>query len=152
VHVASWHANYRGLVPDEQIEARSLDVRRDQWRKCFDDPARITLVAQEREQIQGFASALLIDAKTHGFESYLQTLYLLPEVQGRGIGRDLLRELARRLRERGITSMALRTLRLNRARTFYERLGARLVPEGIANDAGQFDDVVYAFDDIRVLE
>jgi len=37
------------------------------------------------------------------------------------------------------------------ARSFYEKLGARLVPEGIAHDAGMFDDVVYAFDDLRAL-
>ena len=39
-------------------------------------------------------------------------------------------------------------MRLGDARKFYERLGARLVPEGIARDAGKFDDVVYAFDDV----
>jgi hypothetical protein len=32
-----------------------------------------------------------------------------------------------------------------------ERLGARLLPGGIATDAGIFDDVVYAFDDLRVI-
>ena len=27
---------------------------------------------------------------------------------------------------------------------------ARVVPEGIAHDAGKFDDVVYAFDDLAL--
>jgi len=47
--------------------------------------------------------------------------------------------------------MVLRTLRLNPGRAFYERLGARLLPEGVNIDAGVFDDVAYAFDDLRRL-
>jgi hypothetical protein len=47
----------------------------------------------------------------------------------------------------------LRVVRENlAARTFYERLGARLVPDGISVDAGLFDDVVYAFDNLGALE
>jgi hypothetical protein len=42
-------------------------------------------------------------------------------------------------------------MRRNPARAFYERLGATLVPGGLTIDAGQFDDVVYAFSDLRML-
>lgn len=152
VHVASWHAAYRGILSDEQIEARTVERRRAQWAASVEQPDRITLVAcDEGGTIQGFASTLLLDGSDGGFQSYLQTLYLDPGAQQRGIGRELLRATAIELRSAGIRNMALRTLRLNPARQFYERLGARLAPEGIANDEGQFDDVVYAFDDLGVL-
>jgi GNAT superfamily N-acetyltransferase len=152
VHVASWHGAYRGMVPDEQIDARTVDVRRAQWAQWIDRPAHITLVAcDESGAVVGFAGARLLDGPDERFGSYLQTLYLMPDVRKRGIGRALLRVLAEHLHRAGVQTMALRTLRLAPARGFYERLGARLVPEGISIDAGQFDDVVYAFDDITAL-
>jgi GNAT superfamily N-acetyltransferase len=152
VHVASWEGSYRGIMPDDMIDARTVEVRRRQWAACLEDPNRVTLVAcDESDAVLGFASALLLNGTDQAFGSYLQTLYLEPRAKNGGIGRQLLRALAERLRVTGVSTMALRTLRLNPARGFYEHLGARLVPEGIANDAGQFDDVVYAFDDINVL-
>jgi GNAT superfamily N-acetyltransferase len=152
VHVASWHGAYRGIMPDELIDERTEDVRRTQWSSSLQQPDRTTLVAcDENGAVVGFASATVRPRLEGRFQSYLQTLYLLPDAQGRGIGRELLRDLSVRLLEAGVRNMALRTLRLNRARSFYERLGARLVSEGISDDEGQFDDVVYAFDDISVL-
>jgi ribosomal protein S18 acetylase RimI-like enzyme len=94
---------------------------------------------------------MLLDAAADGFDSYLQTLYLLPGVTGGGIGRELLVHAARMLAEQGRKSMALRVLVKNPARRFYERLGARVVPEGLRIDEGQFDDLVYAFDDVGTL-
>lgn len=152
VHVASWHAAYRGILPDEQIAARSLELRIAQWTASLQQPDRVTLVACDASGvIVGFAGVLLLDSLAAGFESYLQTLYLMPDARGGGIGLKLLTTMARTLMDRGVTNMALRVLRLNPARRFYERLGARLAPEGIANDAGEFDDVVYAFDDLGRL-
>lgn len=152
VHVASWRGSYRGIMPDEIIDARSIDLRRAQWAKCIPMEDRITLVAgDEGGSVLGFASVLLLGGSNGGFQSYLQALYLLPEAQRRGIGRRLLRDLSARLHDAGIRNMALRTMRLGSARAFYEHVGARLAPEGITNDAGMFDDVVYAFDDLRAL-
>lgn len=150
VHVASWHEAYRGILPDEQIAARSLEVRVAQWTASLQQTDRVTLVACDASGvIVGFAGVLLLDSSAGAFQSYLQTLYLMPAARGGGIGLKLLSTMARSLMDRGIRNMALRVLRLNPARRFYERLGARLAPEGIANDAGEFDDVVYAFDDLE---
>lgn len=151
VHVASWEA-YRGLMPDEDIDRRTVDVRREQWARAIDARERVTLVAcDESGVVQGFAGSILLDAAESGFDGYLQTLYLLPAAQRRGIGRILLHAMTEELSDAGLRTMALRVLRLNPARAFYERFGARLAPEGIANDAGTFDSVVYAFDELDVL-
>jgi len=150
VHVASWQAHYAGLLSPEFIEQRSYDVRLAQWQACLEDRRRITFVAALNGEIAGFASALLLDRTAEGYDAYLQTLYLMPQTTGRGVGKELLRALVRKLVELGCTSMALRTLKQNPARAFYERLGARIVPEGIRIDEGVFDDVVYVFDDLTL--
>ncbi len=154
VHVASWNSSYRGILADEVIDARTVETRRAMWSAALQHQTdRITLVAcTETGTVVGFAGALLLNPPDRGFESYLQTLYLLEDAKGHGIGRRLLRDLATKLHDADVRNMALRVLRRNPARQFYERLGARLVPGGIGIDEGVFkDDVVYAFDDIDVL-
>ena len=78
-------------------------------------------------------------------------LILVKEAARSGLGTRLLHALAEDLKARGKRTMSLRVLQNNPARVFYEKLGARLVPEGIEHDAGMFDDVVYAFDDVTAL-
>lgn len=152
IHVAAWEASYRGIVPDEDFERRPLERRQRQWRDRLTRDDHVTLVACDSAgRVLGFAGANLVDRDEIGFDSYLAMLYLKPEMKGRGLGKALLAEMAAELIALGARSMVLRTLRLNASRVFYERLGARLVPEGTAIDAGVFDDVVYAFDDLHVL-
>jgi GNAT superfamily N-acetyltransferase len=150
IHVAAWHHAYRGLVPDEAFETRTIERRLQQWESVLRGASDFVLVGcDEAQQVRGFASASLKPGG--GFESYLETLYVAPEMWGRGIGRALLASISATMRNRGATNMALRTLRLGKARTFYERLGARLVPEGISHDHGPFDAVVLAFDSLAAL-
>ena len=82
---------------------------------------------------------------------YLAMLYLRPDMKGRGLGKELLLAIAREMQTQGAKNMVLRTLRLNPARRFYEKLGARCIPEGMDFHGGVFDDVVYAFDDLSAL-
>lgn len=153
LHVEAWESAYRGLLPYTAFETRTLERRRSQWAQLLEVCSDwIVLVATDsRDEIQGFASARKFKEPDSGYESYLGALYLRPMSKGRGLGRTLITEVARRLLDTGAHNMALRTLRLNPARGFYERLGARLVPAGIATEAGEFDDVVYGFDDLERL-
>ena len=152
VHVASWEASYRGIIPDVEFEKRPLSRRVVQWTEWLGKSDRPTFVACDSAgEVFGFAGGWLIDRAEYGFDSYLATLYLFPHVKGQGIGRALLAAIAEEFSSAGARDMALRTLRLNPARQFYEHLGARLVPEGMTLHAGEFDDVVYVFDDLKRL-
>jgi GNAT superfamily N-acetyltransferase len=152
IHVAAWEASYRGIMPDADFAKRPLARRQQQWRDWLRRDDRITLVACGGDgEILGFAGGWLVDEREIGFDSYLAALYLRPDVKGRGLGKRLLIAYAAEMLALDARSMVLRTLRLNPARAFYERLGARLVPDGVDIDAGVFDDVVYAFDDVNEL-
>jgi GNAT superfamily N-acetyltransferase len=152
IHVAAWRANYRGMIPDEAIDARTVEYRRSMWARLTGEPRRITLVScDEQNAVTGFASAFLLSERQNGFDSFLQMMFVDEALKGRGIGRELLITIVGALRNLGAQSMALRTLRANPARTFYERLGAELVETGIDIDEGEFDDVVYGFRDLNAL-
>jgi GNAT superfamily N-acetyltransferase len=149
VHVAAWEQAYRGLIADEVIDARTIELRTEQWTSRLRDDGCIAYVACDRKgKIQGFGNAVYLEDAP--FDTYLQTLYVAPEAWRQGIGRAILRGIAAHLASNGAKNMALSTLRLGEARAFYERLGARVFPEGLDYDT-QFDGVVYAFDDLAVL-
>lgn len=152
VHYAAWNESYRGLLPDELIDARTLETRRRQWHDLLDRDDRITVVADTQDGVLGFSSALVLAPPVDGFCAYLQTLYLVSAAKRQGVGSALLGAVATSLSQRSCTNLVLRVVRENlSARRFYERLGAHPVPQGISVDAGIFDDVVYAFDDIGAL-
>jgi ribosomal protein S18 acetylase RimI-like enzyme len=153
VHVASWNDHYRGILDDSEFDKRTVDVRIGHWTNTLETDGQLSYVAESGDgaTMLGFTSALILTGAPDGFDAYLASLYLLGDAKGRGIGRALLRMLAAELIARGCKNAALRVLRVNPSRTFYEHLGARLVPGGISNDAGLYDDVVYAFDDLAKL-
>lgn len=152
VHVASWREHYHGLLSEEAIAKRTFELRLEMWTQFLSELDRCTLVACGRNgDVVGFVSATAMHPPQFGFDAYLQTLYLLASEKSAGTGKALLGACAADLIARGCRNMALRTLRLGPARGFYEHLGARLLPSDFPLDAGHFDDVAYAFDDLRRL-
>ena len=86
-----------------------------------------TLIAEDEGAAVGFALFF------HNFSTflarpgiYLEDLFVIPEQRNHGVGRELLRELARLAVERGCGRLEWAVLDWNRdAIAFYERLGAR---------------------------
>ena len=153
VHVGAWRDNYRGLIADSVIRERTIERRQARWRRVLTESKALVFVADDSGAIAGFASAIPLAPPVDGFEAYLQAIYVRSESKSRGAGGALLRAIAAELVKCDCSNLVLRTLRLGDARGFYERLGARVVADGFALDAGTFDDVVYAFDDLnRLLE
>lgn len=152
VHVAGWEENYRNILDEEAFESRTLAKRIAQWSTVLPQSQNRTFVAcDEGGAIAGFAKAEVLDPPYQGFETYLGGLYLHSSAKGSGTGRALLCAVAADLVKSGFKNMALRVLRLNPARGFYEHLGARLLPPEFNLEAEAFDDVAYAFDDLSRL-
>lgn len=153
-HVACWEESYRGHLPDSAIDARPLEVRREQWSRCVRDPAQIVFVAELDGAVVGFASGSANEHVNAPYDGFLDTLYIRQSAHRKGIARLLLAAVARELLARGFHSMALLTLRdRNPACAFYERMGAIAVRDQPAPPAlaeGMMDRV-YAFPDLHVL-
>jgi GNAT superfamily N-acetyltransferase len=131
VHVASWKAAYRGLMPDAFLDGLVPADRLDRWRKRFAEPGTRILVWEEQEWIAGFCFGGPSRDKdadpSHCGE--INAIYLRPEAWGRGIGRALYEAAIDDFRDRGFEELTLWVLRGNRrARAFYERMG--MAPDG----------------------
>lgn len=83
------------------------------------------LLVEENGRFLAFA-AFRHDFKEKG-RTHIQKIYVLPEAQGKDIGRMLMREMEKRAIEKGSHKMTLNVNRANKAQHFYARLGYGIV-------------------------
>jgi GNAT superfamily N-acetyltransferase len=141
VHVGTWDRAYRGLLPDEYLDAMDVARWTDGWRRSLTGerrPGAATLVAVDEDgRVVGFAD--VVPSRDDGAASHtaeVTSLYVTPSAWGTGAGRALMAAAVDRLRENGFRSATLWVLRGNeRARRFYERAGW-------SPDGAEKDDVV----------
>lgn len=136
VHVRSWQAAYRGLLPQDFLDDLDPVRRAEGWRQMLADGAAdggtgtggTVLVADGDHGVAGFAHLTAsrdpdADPETVG---EVTAIYLLPEFWGTGIGRRLMAESLETLRAAGFREATLWVLDTNqRARRFYEAGGWR---------------------------
>jgi ribosomal protein S18 acetylase RimI-like enzyme len=127
VHVRSWRAAYRGLVPDDFLVQLSVAERAAAWREQLVDEAggRGTFVAQSRDALVGFAAVgPTRDPFANPGTGEVYAIYVDPDEWRRGIGSSLLTQAVEDLRGRGYTSATLWVLVANDiGRRFYEQHG-----------------------------
>lgn len=122
VHVASWDAAYRGLIPDEIIDARTVDARTQMWQEAFAGNA--TILVLDEDGVLGFASVGPSEDPFAEGAGELYALYLHADVWSTGRGRQLHDAALDALRTQGFTEAILWVLDTNdRGRRFYERAG-----------------------------
>jgi ribosomal protein S18 acetylase RimI-like enzyme len=93
------------------------------------------LVAEEQGDAIGFAGFELNHLE--GPKAKLHKLYLLPSSQGKGVGKCLLLEVAKRAREAGQKSLVLNVNKYNKkAIDFYLAMGFVTIRQEV-NDIGQ---------------
>jgi GNAT superfamily N-acetyltransferase len=118
----------RGLARFEKLEDQVTMTEERLASNLFGPhPYAETLIAEEAGEAVGFALFF------HNFSTflakpglYLEDLFVVPERRGGGVGRALLKELARLAVERDCGRLEWSVLDWNReAIAFYERLGAR---------------------------
>lgn len=130
IHVDSWRAAYRGLIPDARLDSLSVETCLVAWEKWFSQPEAELWVARREGRIEGFGRlqpATDDDLPTHYGE--LTHLYLDPAAYGTGIGAPLFERVLESAIAHPYLGVALWVLEENaRARSFYEGMG--LVADG----------------------
>jgi ribosomal protein S18 acetylase RimI-like enzyme len=124
VHVDVSRATYAQIFPPEHLARQTYETREAAWRGLLADPALITLVALDGNEVVGFANGGTRREGPPDFTGELWAIYLRTEQHRRGIGRDLVGAFASELAGRGHKSMLVWVLRDNPACAFYRRLDA----------------------------
>lgn len=129
------HAQHLAVDPRlPGIPVRSQDEawrrRRDLYVDWLAEKDAILLLAETRATAVGYALSHMHEPDeawdTRGRFGVLESLAVLPEMRGRGVGRMLMAALHAELRHLGVTTLAIGVIDTNGgARRFYERLGFR---------------------------
>jgi ribosomal protein S18 acetylase RimI-like enzyme len=127
VHLASWRAAYRGLVPDAFLESLNLGERTARWREQLTHRplGQVTHLVEVDGEIVGFvAGGACRDEDAGAGVGELYAIYVEPGSWRRGFGGLLQTASLESLRERGSAEARLWVLEGNAAaRAFYERSG-----------------------------
>ncbi len=126
VHMRTWQAAYRDLMPPDFLEQLDVAERAERWRRNLSDTQGDHFVIEdEAGRVVGFCSVLpspnADDGETIGV---IAALYIDPPHWRRGFGAALMKVATARARERGFRELWLWVLEGNEsARRFYECLG-----------------------------
>jgi ribosomal protein S18 acetylase RimI-like enzyme len=130
VHVESWRAAYKGIVPQDFLDAMSETRRTGQWADILAGGTYRNWVAVQNGRVIGFAGTTEPDASDApevapgGME--LATIYVLREAWGTGVGRSLMDAVVAQHVADRTPELVLWVFKANdRARHFYERAGWR---------------------------
>ena len=137
VHVASWRAAYRGIVPDDHLAGLSVARRERQWREWISRGTSVLLASSDPDpdpgpdRLDGFcATRPAEDAEP----PEIGALYVDPPAYRTGVGTTLLVEALRRLRAADKREVTLWVFAANAgARAFYDRHG--FAPDGAIDSA-----------------
>lgn len=126
VHVDSWQAAYKGIVPDDFLQRFNYQKREEAFREAIDARTEETYIAEENDHPVGILTIGACrdsDLDVHSCAE-IWGIYLSPMYWRRGIGKTLLQEGERILQGRGFRKIVLWVLEGNAAaRSFYEAMG-----------------------------
>ena len=121
------------VTPEDPVDAMFSKPQ------LFLPPIGHTLVAEDGDHIVATVSVKPLDAT----RVEIKRLYVRPEAQGRGLGRDLLEEAKRLARSMGAEEMYLDTLRsLDAAIALYRNDGFAEIPVYAGAEIGEHPDII----------
>jgi L-amino acid N-acyltransferase YncA len=151
VHVQSWRTTYIGMVPESYLAGLDETKGVLQWREWLTRDVPV-LVAEVDGEIVGFVSGGSMREPLQDYDAELFAIYLLKQVQRRGIGTALVKALAKSLNAKGFKRMAAWVLEGNSSSHFYERSGAvRLLSKKIEVGGAMLPVVAYGWLDLEVV-
>lgn len=127
VHITSWQAAYRGLVPDEYLDQLNIEDRAARYDFSGADLSKpLTIVALKEASIVGFVTTLPSRSADLPEDGEIGGLYVSPQYWGHRAGAALIAAGREQLARLGFAYAHLWVLENNtRAERFYEMDGWR---------------------------
>lgn len=128
VSYLTWLHAYRGIIPDAELDALNLESVTDKWVQILSlvSPKSGTLVAIYDGSLIAYSRfyPTLDSDDDRDMVATIGSIYVHPDFQHKGIGRELMRKILETVKGHGFTEATLHVLAANEtARKFYEFLG-----------------------------
>lgn len=135
-----WGTTYRGIYPDSMIDNFDWDWHREMELLRVHHPAYSVYLVRKNRQDIGYLTINEADVIT------LQSLYISAEYQRQGIGRQAFDFVKAYCRAHHAASFVCHCVPENlNARSFYERMGGKVIGQDLANEERWQNSVTYQF-------
>jgi GNAT superfamily N-acetyltransferase len=123
IYVESWRAVYQGILSRDYLAKLSVGQTARSVRRGLMDPRTRYLIAEDGRGAVGYIAAGPERGQDPVYMAEIYELYLLPDLQRQGIGRELLAHMVRQLYPAGYYTLLVWVLARNPNRRFYEKCG-----------------------------
>jgi GNAT superfamily N-acetyltransferase len=164
VMVETWLSAHRGQMPDAAWQKRAEEwtpqVSADGWARLMSEHAAgehrrtvLLVVESEAGTLEALALGSAAEDDESGATAQVDALYVLPDRQGHGVGRRLLRHTAGELAKLGFARLHISVLTANlAARAFYEAMGGHAIGQRTIDEEGHLlPATVYGWSDLDAL-
>ncbi len=150
IEVETWRATYPGMLPDRVLVGMSERRQKGAWASLVRyRPGDVIVVEDGEAGIVGFGNCGAQRDPTLPFAGEIFTLYVAPDAQNRGVGRQLTSALFERLLHNGKRSALIWVIRANPSRFFYEHLGGKFVLTRRIRVGGEMvEAIAYGWSDV----
>ena len=161
VYVDAWRSTYAAILPHRGLLGMSYEQQARQWSwtiRCRAEAHSVIVATEADHGVVGFTSfgPARPGDRPAGFAGEraakvgeIYTLYIQPEFQERGIGRQLVTAAFAAMAGKGYGCGFLWVLRDNPSRFFYERVGGKAIAERGEQMWGRtVDQVCYGWTDL----
>lgn len=127
VHIDTWKACYKGIVPDDYLASFNYEARTKGWEEGLSDSSQLNFIAEDEGEVIAWVTfGVNRDKRAENiFEIY--GLYVLPEHWGSGVGLSLFNAAVFALEREKLSAITLWVLEENaRAISFYKTNGFQL--------------------------
>lgn len=151
IEVETWRATYAGMLPDRVLIGMSEHRQQGAWAGLVRyRPGDVIVVEEPETGIVGFGNCGTQRDPTLPYSGEIFTLYVTPDAQNRGVGRQLLSALFERLLHKGNSSALIWVIRANPSRFFYEHLGGKFILTRRIRVGGEpVEAIAYGWPDLR---
>ncbi len=124
----TWLASYSDFIPMTDIQWYFNNYYSDiNFARLFDDTNTTSYVAEIKKNIVGYARMKINEQQNR---CYLESLYVLPEFQGKGIGTDLLKIVEQNALKNSFNQIWLGVMEQNiPSLEWYKKLGFQFVEQ-----------------------
>ncbi|MGQ7944440.1 GNAT family N-acetyltransferase [Flavobacterium sp. WC2509] len=124
----TWPLTYGEILSEAQLQYMlDLFYSEEALTDQFDKNEQLFYLISEEESILGFIGI------EHNYQNQnitkIHKIYLLPETQGKGIGKIVIEAISKLALENNATSLLLNVNRFNKALNFYQKIGFKIIDE-----------------------
>ncbi len=148
LHVSSWLAAYKDIVPAHVLEKQSAESQEEFWKKVLrKKPENVLVAVSDTAEIIGFIT--FGPSQNDSRVGEVHAIYARPDYFRSGVGRLMWESARQRLIRNGFQKIIAFVIRTNYpARRFYENVGFNLVPDSASTftwEGEELDDVCYEY-------